>query len=154
MARVVLEVTETRPILDDAHLMDHITAWRDQGYRIALDDYGVGYMGVGALLTVRPHIVKIDRAVTAGAWRDSVRQAAVMAILHVAHAAGAIVIAEGVETAAEYWLLRQLGVRYMQGYFFAKPQFAPHVGPMALPPRLPTEPNVVPSRLEVSGAQG
>jgi EAL domain-containing protein (putative c-di-GMP-specific phosphodiesterase class I) len=134
--RIVLEIAETRSILDNPQLLDHITTWRSQGYRIAIDDYGAGYMGLGAALTVRPDIVKIDRSVTAGVLTDRVRQAAIKSTLYVFDAAEAMVIAEGVETPEEYWLLRQLGVRYMQGFLFGRPQADPRPGPIKLPSRL------------------
>lgn len=135
--RVVLEITETRSLVDDSALLDRIAAWRTQGHRIAIDDYGAGYMGLGAALAVRPDIVKIDRYVTVGAVADPLRQAAVEAVLNFCEKADAIVIAEGVETPEEYWLLRHLGVRYMQGYLFGRPADTPRGDWVTLPSRLP-----------------
>lgn len=45
-----------------------------------------------------------------------------------------MVVAEGVESPEEYWLLRQLGLRYMQGFLFGQPQFEPRYGPVKLLP--------------------
>lgn len=148
-ARVVLEISETRSILNESHLMDHIARWRTYGYRIALDDYGAGYMGLGTALMVRPDVVKIDRSVTVGAVTDPMRQAAVIAVLYVANVSGAIVIAEGVETPQDFWLLRQLGIRYMQGFLLGKPQYAPHPGPIALPPHIDPMPTPERSPIDV-----
>ncbi len=131
--RIVLEIAETRSILEDANLISHIMAWRSQGYRIAVDDYGVGYMGVGAVLVIRPDIVKIDRLVIMGIHEDAARRAAVEAILHVTRAMGTLVIAEGVETIEEFHALQDCGVEYMQGYLFGKPQYEPAAGVVSLP---------------------
>lgn len=131
--RVVLEISESRSILDSADLMERILAWRRAGHRIAIDDYGAGYWGLGAALALRPDIVKIDRSVLVGAVTERVRQAAVQAVLYVCETLGAMVIAEGVETADEYELLKSLGVRYMQGWLWGHAQSAPNLGPMPLP---------------------
>ncbi len=124
--RVVLEIAETRPIGDDQALRSQIDAWRLQGHRIAIDDYGAGYMGVKTLLALEPDIVKIDQAVIRGLDHHPARRAAVEAIMHVTQAIGPIlVIAEGVETPEEFWALQDCGVDYMQGYLFGKPQESP-----------------------------
>ena len=131
--RIVLEIAETRSIIDDEDVITHIMAWRSQGYRIAIDDYGVGYMGIGTALVIRPDIIKIDRLVIMGVHQDRARRAAVEAILHVTQAMGTIVIAEGVETEEEYMALRDCGIEYMQGYLFGKPQDVPVDGHVPIP---------------------
>lgn len=134
--RIVLEISEKWPILDNPRLLAQVDAWRAAGFRIAVDDYGNGYMGLGAVFALKPDVLKIDRVVTSGAVHDDVRQAAIEAVLHIAARAHMVVIAEGVETPQEYWLLRSLGVRYMQGFLLGRPQSEPQRDRVKLPSRV------------------
>ena len=131
--RVVLAITETRSVVDDRSLLTQISAWRSQGHRIAIDDYGAGYMGLGALLAIQPDLVKIDRSIIGGIAQDAARRASVEAVVHVATAMGTLVVAEGVETPEEFWTVRACGVHYVQGYLFGKPSETPVLGPIELP---------------------
>jgi len=136
-ARVGLEVSESQPILDNPELTDQLTRWREAGYAIVLDDYGAGYMGPGALLTLRPHAVKVDRHLIAGIDRDRAKQRIVHALVYVASGLDTVLVAEGVETEAEWSWLVKAGVRYGQGYLFGRPASDPVTRSVALPGRRP-----------------
>ncbi|MCL5116964.1 MAG: EAL domain-containing protein, partial [Firmicutes bacterium] len=103
-------------------------------YAIALDDYGAGYMGLGALLKLRPDLLKLDRVITEGVDQDPVHRVAVKNMVDLGRDLDILVIAEGVETLEEFWALRACGVRYMQGYLLGKPRLAPVKGAVAIPP--------------------
>lgn len=136
--RLVLEISEQQPILDNPGLLQQVQAWRATGFAIAVDDYGAGYMGLGALLELRPDWLKLDRVITAGVDRDPAHWAAVRNMVELGVALGTTIIAEGVETPAEFWALRECGVRYMQGYLLGRPQEQPRVE--VLLPHLSTRP--------------
>ncbi len=136
--RIVLEISERQPIVDNPALWDQVRAWRESGFAIALDDYGTGYMGLGALLRLRPDLLKLDRVVVQSVERDPVHRAAVKNMVDLGRDLEITVIAEGVETLAEFWALRACGVRYMQGFLLGKPQREPVVGPVPLPPHIPS----------------
>lgn len=131
--RVVLEISESRSLLDNPQSLAQLQLWRKQGHLLAIDDYGSGFMSLSALLTLRPDILKIDRFIVAGVDHDPIRRAAIEAILHIARKSGMITIAEGVETPQEFWTLRYCGVRYMQGYLLGRPQVQPIIGNVSLP---------------------
>lgn len=118
---LIFEMTENDPIADTARLGRWIASARRRGVRIALDDLGAGYAGLGNLLRLRPDIVKVDMELVRGIDSDRSRQALVKGIVEACRAFNCEVISEGVETKAEYAMLRSLGIGLMQGYLFAKP---------------------------------
>ncbi|NMP23162.1 EAL domain-containing protein [Sulfobacillus harzensis] len=134
--RVVLEISERQPIVDNPALWEQVGMWRESGFAIALDDYGAGFMGLGALLKLRPDLLKLDRVIVQDVDRDPVHRAAVKNMVDLGRDLDITIIAEGVETLTEYWELRASGVRYMQGFLLRKPQRAPVAGPVCLPPFL------------------
>jgi EAL domain-containing protein (putative c-di-GMP-specific phosphodiesterase class I) len=121
--RLLFEVTEGEKVGDHAHLRSIFAEYSRQGLKTAIDDFGAGYAGLNLLAEFQPDFLKLDMALTRSIDRDPVRQAIVAGILHTAEALGLRVIAEGIETAEEYRLLRSRGVRLFQGYFFARPGF-------------------------------
>src|ERR1700691_6273498 len=121
--RIVLEVTESEVIDDAVQLGRALNAFRAQGLTISIDDFGAGYAGLNLLADFQPDSVKLDMHLVRGIESRGPRQAIVRAILQACVDLGIDVIAEGVETQAEYQWFLEANVRYFQGYFFAKPGF-------------------------------
>jgi EAL domain-containing protein (putative c-di-GMP-specific phosphodiesterase class I) len=93
---------------------------REHGIRFALDDFGTGYSNLTHLHRLDFEYVKMDQAFARHMF-DSPRAMAIMtAIAAMAHGIGASVICEGVETQAQLQRLRELDVRYAQGYLIGK----------------------------------
>lgn len=118
----MFEVTEGERIHDPEHLKQIFAEYGRQGFTTAIDDFGAGYSGLNLLATFQPHILKLDMALTRGIDQDDVRQAIVAGIVLVSQRLGIRIIAEGIESAGERDALLGLGIRYMQGFFFARPQ--------------------------------
>ncbi len=129
--RVVLEITETQPVTDYELIRAAVEHYREAGFAIAIDDLGAGYSGLKLWSEMAPDFVKIDRHFLSGIDSDRVKYQFVRSILEISHALGCQVIAEGVETAAEYAVVRRLGTGFAQGYHFARPSTAP---PLAADP--------------------
>lgn len=121
--RLVFEVTENEEVTDYAHLQRIFQVYRTLGFRVALDDFGAGYSCLGRLARFQPDIVKIDMSLLRGIDTDPRRRAIVAGILGIGRELQTTIVAEGVETAAEVAVLRDLGVQLFQGYFFARPGF-------------------------------
>jgi EAL domain-containing protein (putative c-di-GMP-specific phosphodiesterase class I) len=119
--RLVMEITEHAVVEDYAPLVDVIARLRATGVRVAIDDVGAGYASLRHVLSVAPDIVKLDMSLTRGIDTDPVRQALATGLVAFAARTAFVVVAEGVETAAEAEALREVGVRYEQGYLFARP---------------------------------
>ena len=119
--RVVLEITERASVAHDEDLLTHIEALRALGYRVAVDDLGAGYSGLTLLARVQPEFVKLDGSLVRDIDSSAVNQMVVAAVVGLSARMGLRVIAEAIETAQEFAMLRVLGVDLLQGYFFARP---------------------------------
>ena len=119
--RVQIEITETA-IFDDAdRAADTLYKLRQMGFRIALDDFGTGYSSLYNIRKFALDCLKIDRSFIDGMGRERESAAIVHSIIHLGHALGLGVVAEGVETEAQLQALRVAGCSHMQGYFFSRP---------------------------------
>jgi EAL domain-containing protein (putative c-di-GMP-specific phosphodiesterase class I) len=99
--------------------------YRDQGFSIALDDVGEGYSGLNMLISLKPDIIKVDRNIIMNIDKDEFKQSTYKALYNLAKEHGIKVLAEGVESTFEEQMIRSIGVDYMQGYLFGKPQAEP-----------------------------
>ena len=84
---------------------------------------GAGFAGLNLLADFQPDIVKLDMALVRGIDHDVPRRTIVSAVVSICRQLGIEVIAEGIETRDEAQCLADLGIRLMQGYWFARPQF-------------------------------
>lgn len=121
--RLMFEVTESERIVDSTHLKSIFAEYKRRGFTVAIDDFGAGYSGLNLLAEFQPDVIKLDMALTRGFDGDRVRRAIVGGILSVCSDLSIRVIAEGVETRAEYEALKGEGVDFFQGYYFARPGF-------------------------------
>lgn len=124
LERIIFEVTEQEQVLDIDHLVGILRAYRQQGFRTAIDDFGAGYAGLNLLADFQPDLLKLDMQLIRSVDQDTVRQVLVDSTLQMCRRLGIQVIAEGVETLAELHVLRELGVELFQGYLLARPGFA------------------------------
>jgi EAL domain-containing protein (putative c-di-GMP-specific phosphodiesterase class I) len=119
--RIVLEITERESVGDMGRLRLNLERCRAEGIRIAADDVGAGNAGLRLLSEIRFDIVKIDLSlVQRGALRDSAL-AVLRAIRDIGRQSGAIVVAEGIETADQLEVVRALELVSGQGYLLALP---------------------------------
>lgn len=125
--RLNFEFTEDER-MDVEHTTNIINTYRRMGFTTALDDFGAGHAGLGLLARFTPDFLKLDRELVREIDTSLSRRMIVESVLRLAQGLGIGVVAEGVETRSEYDVLRGLGVRYMQGYWLARPALA------ALPP--------------------
>lgn len=122
---VVIEISEQYPLDDYDLIRDTVRHYRAMGFEIAIDDLGAGYAGLRSWSELRPDYVKIDRHFIAGIDDDIVKQEFVRSIIDIAAGLGCRVIAEGIETPAEYQTVFNMGIRLGQGYYFGRPQAMP-----------------------------
>jgi EAL domain-containing protein (putative c-di-GMP-specific phosphodiesterase class I) len=129
MKQIIFEMTEDERVGDRTHLTAVFQEYRRHGLRTAIDDFGAGYAGLTLLADFQPDVVKVDRALIDGIDRNRAAQSIVGAIVEVCRSMGIVVVAEGIEQTREAMVLADLGVRYMQGYLFARPAFEALVEP-------------------------
>jgi diguanylate cyclase (GGDEF)-like protein len=118
--QVVLEISERESITDLARFAAAIRAYRDNGFRFAVDDVGEGQSTFETLAAATPEYVKLARHFV-GRVDESGPRAAIIAACSFAHASDALVIAEGIEDEATIDVLRDLHVELGQGYHLGKP---------------------------------
>lgn len=125
---VVVEVTE-RYLLDAPAELLRVRATLDElGWEVALDDVGANDAGVALLPVLRPEVVKLDRPLlTATPSRE--QRTVLAAVTDYVERSGAALIAEGIETEAQWDRALELGAHWGQGWLFGRP------APLALPPR-------------------
>jgi EAL domain-containing protein (putative c-di-GMP-specific phosphodiesterase class I) len=123
--RVVLEITEQAPLDRVRDLSGRIARLRDLGYRFAVDDLGAGYSGHVNLAILEPEVVKLDMSLVRRIDRDAARREVVRSTARLCRRLGSLVVAEGVETAAERDTLIELGCDALQGFLFARPARVP-----------------------------
>lgn len=122
LGRIVLELTEHAEVPSYAALRAALAPLRAGGLRLAIDDVGAGHATFRHVLDLSPELIKLDRSLIAGIDRDSARRALADALTIYGRRIGSEVVAEGVETWAEYAVLKEIGVTRLQGYLLGRPQ--------------------------------
>ncbi len=118
---VTLEITERQVIENLSLYREAMHAFTDLGFSFAIDDLGAGYSGLETVAALRPSYLKIDMALVRDLHQKKVNQQVVKAIQEMGVGVGATVIAEGIQSPEESAAVRALGIRYGQGYLFARP---------------------------------
>ena len=125
LKHVVLEVTESVYLgQNDPVVAQEIKSLRAHGLRIALDDFGTGFASLTHLLTVPVDIIKIDKSFVSQLRLDNRSIAIIEGLLDIARKLDIRVVAEGIETEDQAYLLGQIGCKLGQGYLYS-PAVAP-----------------------------
>ena len=119
--RLELELTESALIRDTEALRQCFDVFEQHGVPLAVDDFGTGFSNLHYLNRFPVQRLKIDRSFVQGMLHDAGTAEVTQAIVHLGHALGMHVVAEGVETAAEEAMLRRQGCDELQGYLYSRP---------------------------------
>jgi len=119
--RLELELTESALIRDTEALRQCFDVFEQHGVPLAVDDFGTGFSNLHYLNRFPVQRLKIDRSFVQGMLHDAGTAEVTQAIVHLGHALGMRVVAEGVETTAEEAMLRRQGCDELQGYLYSKP---------------------------------
>ncbi|MBL8644070.1 MAG: EAL domain-containing protein [Rhodospirillaceae bacterium] len=118
---ITFEITEDERIRDTKHLQGIISEYRNHGFRVALDDFGAEYAGLNSLSELHVDAIKLDIAMVRNIDQDTRRRKITLGMIRVCQDLDIDVVAEGVERVEELSILRDAGVRYVQGYLLARP---------------------------------
>ena len=121
-ARLELEVTEGALAVDFETVKQNLQALRKLGVRISIDDFGTGYSSLSRVRELDADTLKVDRLFVQGASETPNGVAVVQAIIDMAHTLNLSVVAEGVETAEQLQMLRDMQCDEVQGFLLARPQ--------------------------------
>ena len=115
------EVTESLFMDKNTDAVSMLDQLRQMGILIAIDDFGTGYSSMSYLKHLPVDILKIDKSFIDEIENDEESRLIAQAIISLSHILGKIVIAEGVETAGQFELLREWECDVIQGYYFSRP---------------------------------
>ncbi len=119
--RIVLEITERTYSVYEGLFREVLSRFRQQNFRIAVDDVGTGYSNLSSLAEIEPDYLKFDNVFVRGIDLRRTKQDLLEALLSFARKMKTKVIAEGIETREELKVLQTLGVPYGQGFLLARP---------------------------------
>ncbi|MCS7463039.1 GGDEF domain-containing protein [Paenibacillus doosanensis] len=119
--RIVFELTERSSIEDFSAAKRILEHYRNQGYRIAIDDAGAGYSSLQAIAELQPDFIKVDRSLVQGVQHHKTKEAILETFVSFARKLGIEMIAEGIEQQEELLYLTRMGVHYGQGYLLGAP---------------------------------
>lgn len=119
---VIFEITERVAINDNNAFLASIEHYKNQGYKIAIDDFGAGYSNLNTIASVRPDFIKLDMKLVRDIDKEEIKQLVCKAMVDFGRNAGIQLIAEGIETKEELETLIKLNVIFGQGYFLGFPK--------------------------------
>ena len=143
LSRLIVEVTEETLVRHGSAVEHMVAELRERGTLVAVDDIGAGYSGLGQLAALRPAYLKLDRGLVRDIDTDPARGSLVRMLVDYARSTGGLLVAEGVETAAELAEVRLARAPLVQGYLLGrpgKPWPEVAVGPLARTGRPVAEP--------------
>jgi EAL domain-containing protein (putative c-di-GMP-specific phosphodiesterase class I) len=115
--RIIIEITETRGNIQK--LLKAVEMYREQGLRIAIDDFGAGFSQLERVMAIQPDIIKLDMQLFQKAARGGVETDVVHLLSRLAKRTGCRIVCEGVETDEDFLFGLNCGAHYMQGYLFS-----------------------------------
>lgn len=118
---IVFEITENEAIRNIDHFQQTVDHYKNQQYRVAIDDVGSGYSGLNIITDVHPHFLKLDMHLIRNIDHDETKQSLVKSLVDFANLSNIFIIAEGIETTAELLTLIKFGIHYGQGYLIQRP---------------------------------
>ena len=123
---VDLEITETIAMQDADNSILKLQQLKELGVNLSMDDFGTGYSSLSYLHQFPLDVIKIDRSFVMDIGKEGSNGAIARAVIAMAHSMNLEVIAEGVETEAQYEFLKKHGCQMIQGYLISRPMTADH----------------------------
>ena len=121
-SKLCLEFSETYDYASAVTVAEMVDAHRSEGINFAIDDFGRGFSELKVLYEYHPEFIKIDRFFIQEIVAEDRKRLFVETVVNLAHVLGIRVVAEGIETEAEFEHCRKLGCDLAQGYLISKPQ--------------------------------
>lgn len=118
---VNFEITETAAKDSPKLLLDNMKRFYHEGIRFSLDDFGVGYSNINSLMALPLDIIKFDRSMIQMASDYDTGKTVLQSAAAMVQGMGHKIVAEGVERAEQLEFIKEIGIDYIQGYYFSKP---------------------------------
>lgn len=121
-----LEITESASVSARNILLDNMNILMGRGVHFSLDDFGTGQSNLNYIVEMPVHIVKFDRDMTNAYFENGKAKYVMDAAMHMIQGMNLSIVAEGVETENQLETMKELGIHYIQGYYFSKPLSEQH----------------------------
>ncbi|MBE5843506.1 MAG: bifunctional diguanylate cyclase/phosphodiesterase [Butyrivibrio sp.] len=119
--QLLLEFSEVDLMNDTERQFELMDAFREAGFKVAVDNFGIGHVSLNMLKNVHADYVKFDKAFIAGSDSDERSRMVLEASMKLCQNLGLSVVAEGVETEQQFEYLKSLGCELFQGYYLSHP---------------------------------
>ena len=116
-----LEITETASLSEKRKLLKNMKLLMDYGAHFSLDDFGTGQSNLNYIIDMPVNIVKFDRELSNAYFNSGKAKYVMDAAIQMIHGMKLEIVSEGIETAEQYQIMENLGINYIQGYYFSKP---------------------------------
>ncbi len=118
---LTLEVTESLAINDMERMKRILGRIRELGVKIALDDFGTGYSSLNHVHEISFDVIKVDQSFVKGLAEDEYSKSFIRLVSELAKTLGASICVEGIESLRQYNVLKDMKVKYIQGFYFDRP---------------------------------
>lgn len=119
---IEVEITESAYVEDEERIQNTVTELRRRGFRVLMDDFGSGYSSLNMLRNISVDIIKLDAQFLRFSLGEEQRGINILeSIINMTKSLSTPIIVEGVETPALVRYLKDLGCRYMQGFYYYRP---------------------------------
>ena len=118
---LTLEVTESLAINDMDRMKEILARIKALGVKIALDDFGTGYSSLNHIREIPFDVIKVDQSFVKELAEDAYSQSFVKLVAELAETLGVSICVEGIETESQYKVVKDMKVKYIQGYYFDRP---------------------------------
>lgn len=118
---IEVEITESAMMNDPKEIVSFVAEVREQGFNVAIDDFGSGFSSLSLVKDISANVLKIDRSLLSGNCENEKERIVLESIFDFAHRLKLTTIAEGVETREQLGFLRTCDCRLIQGFLFARP---------------------------------
>ncbi|HKM34741.1 MAG TPA: EAL domain-containing protein [Lachnospiraceae bacterium] len=119
--QINLEITETAVLHSEKSLLDNMKKLIKTGTTFSLDDYGTGYSNLSYVVNLPVKTIKFDKKMVMSYFSNHKSSIVMRHEVAMLHELGLSIVAEGVENKEQYSAMKELGIDYIQGYYFSKP---------------------------------
>lgn len=119
--RINLEITESASVEAKKVLLENMNTLIDYGVKFSLDDFGTGQSNLNYIVDMPVDIVKFDRSMIVSYFENGKAKYVMDAAMRMIHGMELNIVSEGIETQEQFDVMKELGINYIQGYYFSKP---------------------------------
>ena len=119
--QINLEITESASMKSKEVLLDNMKRLIEYGVNFSLDDFGTGQSNLNYIVDMPVDIVKFDKGMIDAYFDNNKAKYVMDAAMHMIHGMGLKIVSEGIETDEQFDRMEDLGISYIQGYYFSKP---------------------------------